>query len=91
MLKWGSQSLAEQLTAQEVLKELDGVTEWRYFGLCLGIPPTELRNITESSMRKDIVHKWLEMGQASWQKLVNALVGAVQTAVAIKIASKFGK
>ena len=38
MLKWGSQSLAEQLTAQEVLKELDGVTEWRYFGLYLGIP-----------------------------------------------------
>ena len=88
MLKWGSQSLAEQLTAQEVLKELDGVTEWRFFGLCLGIPLDELQKSTE---RKDIVQKWLEMGQASWQKLVNALVGAVQTAVAIKIASKFGK
>ena len=91
MLKWVSQSLAEHLTAQEVLKELDGVTEWRFFGLCLGIPPDELQKRTESSMKKDIVHKWLEMGQASWQKLVNALVGAVQTAVAIKIASKFGK
>ena len=88
MLKWGSQSLAEQLTGQEVLKELDGVTEWRFFGLCLGIPLDELQKSTE---RKDIVHKWLEMGQASWQKLVNGLVGAVQMAVAIKIASKFGK
>ena len=67
----GSQSLAEQLTAQEVLKELDGVTEWRFFGLCLGIPLDELQKSTE---RKDIVHKWLEMGQASWQKLVNALI-----------------
>ena len=47
--------------------------------------------VTLRAMKKDIVHKWLEMGQASWQKLVNALVGAVQTAVAIKIASKFGK
>ena len=63
------------------------MTEWRFFGLCLGIPPTELQKCT----KKDIIHKWLEMGQASWQNLVNALVGAVEMKIAIKIASKFGK
>ena len=68
------------------------MTEWFFIGLFLGISSEEMLKSTTSSMRKDIIHKWLEMGQesCSWQKLVEALVGAKQSEIAGKIAAKYG-
>ena len=82
--------LAEQLASHEVLKELDGVKEWFLVGLYLGIPPEEME---KSTMRKDIIYKWFEMGKESctWQKLIVALVGANELEIARKIASNYGK
>ena len=65
------------------------MTEWFFIGLFLGIPSEEMLKCTT---RKDIIHKWLEMGQesCSWQKLVEALVGAKQSEIAGNIAAKCG-
>ena len=69
------------------------MTKWLRFGLCLGISPEEMEISTKSSIRKDIIHKWLEMGRefCSWQKLIDALVGANEVGIAKKIAAKYGK
>ena len=76
------------MTADEALKELDGVTELFLFGLYLGVPQNDMKAM-KSSM---VIHKWLEMGKASctWQKLVDALVGIKQCDIAHKIAAKYG-
>ena len=68
------------------------MTEWFRFGLYLGIPLEEMENSTISSMKKDIIHKWLEIGQASctWQKLIEALVSANEEQIANRIAAKYG-
>ena len=69
------------------------MTKWLRFGLYLGISLEEMEKSTKSSIRKDIIHRWLEMGRefCSWQKLIDALVGANEVEIAKKIAAKYGK
>ena len=68
------------------------MTKWLRFGLYLGISPEEMENSTKCSIKKDIIHKWLEMGQASctWQKLIEALVSANEEQIANRISAKYG-
>ena len=82
--------LAVELTADEVLKELDGVAEWFLFGIYLRVPLSEMKK--SKCSKKDIIHTWLQMDQAlrTWQKIVDALVGAEQTEIAHRIAAKYG-
>ena len=43
-------------------------------------------------MRKDIIQKWLEIGQelCTWQKLIDALVGAKEMEIAKRIGNAYG-
>ena len=87
-------SLAVQLTASEVLKEVEGVTEWFYIAQCLGISLADsVQESKESTQGMDacVIHKWLEMGkECTWQRLVDVLVSAMQYEIAGRIATKYG-
>ena len=83
---------------QDLVNELQEVTDWFQLGLCLRVPPSVLRTIQRDSKedtnkcREEMLKTWMKREVPMWSTIVKALVDMKMADLALKIASKhFGK
>jgi len=80
----------------DLVNELQEVTDWFYLGMCLRVPLATLMNIRESqgnveAYRREMLDAWMKEENPTWSKVVTALKEMKLTALAKRLASKFGK
>ena len=79
------------------MKELVTVVEWKRLGIHLKIQKHELDKIETQRChhiercKEEMFDEWLKYGDASWNLIVDALLGISERALAMKIAKKYGK
>ena len=83
---------------QDLVNELQEVTDWFQLGLCLKVPLSILRSIQQDSKedtnkcRQEMLNAWMKRGVPMWSTIVKALLDMKKADLALKIASKhFGK
>lgn len=79
----------------DLVNELQEVTDWFYLGMCLRVPLATLMNIREShgnveAYRREMLDAWMKEENPTWSKVVTALKEMKLTALAKRLASKFG-
>ena len=78
------------------MNELLEVTEWFNFGLHLGLDENTLGSVKNDRMRtddrrRDMLGIWMREQEATWSKVVHALVKIKMYRLAVQIASKYSK
>ena len=78
------------------MNELQEVTDWFNFGLHLGVDENTLGSVKNDHQRthdcrRDMLGKWMREQEATWSKVVHALVKIKMYRLAVQIASKYSK
>ena len=78
------------------MNELQKVTDWFNFGLHLGVDENTLDSVKNDHQRtdecrRDMLGKWMKEQEATWSKVVHALVKMKMYYLAVQIASKYSK
>ena len=91
-------TFAGDANLQDLVNELQEVTDWFQLGLCLRVPLSVLRTIQKDSKedtnkcRQEMLKTWMKREVPMWSTIVKALVDMKMADLALKIASKhFGK
>ena len=91
-------TFAGDANLQDLVNELQEVTDWFQLGLCLKMPLSVLRTIQQDSKedtnkcRQETLKTWMKREVPMWSTIVKALVDMKMADLALKIASKhFGK
>ena len=66
------------LTTDLLVHELNGVTNWQYLGMFLGLDMAEIKEIEQDYLdtprrRMEMLDKWMKKGNPSWEMVVDAL------------------
>ena len=80
----------------ELLFELDEVTNWFELGIYLGVPPSQLQEIHQEfddiqECKIEMLLAWRQQGIPTWNSLVSALTSIGMQSLATKIASKYSE
>ena len=86
----------EQIELEELLTELNKVTDWFSFGINLEIPEARLKEIEQKyesveSCKREMLTVWMKLSHPTWKAIVIALAGINMKDLALKIATKYGK
>ena len=78
------------------MNELQEVTKWFTLGLNLGLDVSTLKGVKKDHMgtddcRRDMLGIWMREQEATWSKVVQALVQIKIYRLAVQIASKYSK
>ena len=78
------------------MSELQEVTKWFTLGLNLGLDVYTLKGVKKDRMetddcRRDMLGIWMTEQEATWSKVVQALVQIKMYRLAVRIASKYSK
>ena len=78
------------------MNELKEVTDWFALGVYLGLDEFILKSVQEDCVRTDdcrreMLGKWMKEQEATWSKVVHALVEMKMYPLAVQIASKYSK
>ena len=81
---------------KDLVNELQEVTDWCDFGFHLGLDENTLSSVEKDRMetddcRRDMLEKWMREQEATWSKVVHALVKIKMYHLAVRIASKYSK
>lgn len=86
----------EKITLEDLLTELNEVTDWFSFGISLEIPDTILRGIKQEfelveDCKREMLMVWLQQSHPTWKTIVIALTGIDMDDLAIRIANEYGE
>ena len=88
----------DQIELEELLTELNKVTDWFRFGINLEIPEARLKEIEQKyksveSCKREMLTVWMQLIHPTWirKAIVIALAGIDMKDLALKIATKYGK
>ena len=79
---------------QDLVNELQEVTDWFQLGQCLKVPLSVLRTIQQDSKgdttkcRQEMLKTWMKWEVPMWSTIVKALLDMKMADLALKIASK---
>ena len=80
----------------DLFRELEGVTEWLYLGLYLGVRLPRLMDIksetqlTTERRKQMLIERQKQLTPLTWSAVVKALVGIRREGLAAHLASKYG-
>ena len=80
----------------DLFRELEGVTEWLYLGLYLGVRLPRLMDIksetqlTTECRKQMLIERQKQLTPLTWSAVVKALVGIRREGLAAHLASKYG-
>ena len=81
---------------KDLVNELQEVTDWFALGVYLGLEMSTLESVRADSMgidegRRSMLGIWMREQEATWSKVVDALVQMKLYYIAVQIASKYSK
>ena len=81
---------------KDLVNELQEVTDWFALGVYLGLEMSTLESVRTDSMgvdecRRNMLGIWMREQEATWSKVVHALVEMKMYHLAVQIASKYSK
>ena len=81
---------------EELLTELNEVTDWFSFGVNLEIPEVRLKEIEKKCKsvehcKREMLTVWMQLAHPSWKAIVIALAGINMNDLALKICNKYGE
>ena len=85
----------EGVAMKDLLSELQEVTDWFYFGVCLGVHEWKLKAIRRDyedteECKREMLFIWMNKEVATWVKVIRALAEIEMERLALAIASKYG-
>ena len=89
--------MSEKVEMKDLIQELEEVTEWEYFGTCLGLPEHTLQTIRRDNRRntenrkREVLMEWTKIKVPTWRRVIRALLEMGMEVLAEKIARKYGK
>ena len=85
----------EGVAMKDLLSELQEVTDWFYFGVCLGVREWKLKAIMRDyedteECKREMLFIWMNKEVATWSKVIRALAEIEMERLALAIATKYG-
>ena len=85
----------EGVAMKDLLSELQEVTDWFYFGVCLGVHEWKLKAIMRDyedteECKREMLFIWMNKEVATWSKVIRALAEIEMERLALAIATKYG-
>ena len=80
---------------RDLLSELQELTNWFYFGVCVGVHQSRLKEIRQDyedteECKREMLAVWRNNEIATWFKVIRALAEVGMPRLALEIASKYG-
>ena len=80
---------------RDLLSELQELTNWFYFGVCVGVHQSRLKEIRQDyedteECKREMLAVWSNNEVATWFKVIRALTEIGMPRLALEIASKYG-
>ena len=80
---------------KDLLSELQEVTDWFKFGVCVGVQECKLNEIRQDyedteECKREMLIIWKKKEVATWSKVIRALAEIGMDRLALAIASKYG-
>ena len=80
---------------RDLLSELQELTNWFYFGVCVGVHQATLKEIRQDyedteECKREMLAVWRKNEIATWSKVIRALAEVGMPRLALEIASKYG-
>ena len=80
---------------KDLLSELQEVTDWFKFGVCVGVPKCRLNEIKQDcedteECKREMLISWMKKEVATWSKVIRALAEIGMLRLTLAIASKYG-
>ena len=80
---------------RDLLSELQELTNWFYFGVCVGVHQATLKEIRQDyedteECKREMLAVWRNKEIATWSKVIRALAEVGMPRLALEIASKYG-
>ena len=80
---------------KDLLSELQEVTDWFNFGVCVGVHEHNLEAISHDyedteECKREMLIIWMKKEVATWSKVIRALAEIGMHRLALAIASKYG-
>ena len=85
-----------EVKLKDLVNELQEVTDWFALGVYLGLEMSTLASVRTDCMgvdesRRSMLGIWMREQEATWSKVVHALVEMKMYHLAVQIASKYSK